>query len=164
LPQALRPFPTRRASDLDPASQAPGVFVYTVPGGGGCADATATVTVTEVAAPNAGSSRSIDICANGVTIALFDSLGGTPAVGGTWSGPSPVAGGAYNPATMLPGPYVYTVTGASPCANATATVTVNEVVPVCAGASSSIAICSTNSATNLLVSLGGTHAAGASGR
>jgi hypothetical protein len=107
-------------ANYDPSAQAPGVFVYTVPGSGGCPSAQATVTVTEVAAPNAGVNGALSVCANGAATGLFAALGGTPAVGGTWSGPSPVVGGMYNPATMNPGNYVYTVTGVAPCANATA--------------------------------------------
>src|SRR5690606_8045614 len=144
----------------DPATMLPGPYVYTVTGAAPCADATATVTVNEVPPANAGTSRTIDICANGVAINLLDSLGGTPAAGGSWSGPSAVAGGQYDPATMLPGPYVYTVTGTSPCANATATVTVNEQAPASAGTSRTIDICANGIAINLLDSLGGTPTAG----
>ncbi|MGB6047276.1 MAG: hypothetical protein WBG34_06705, partial [Flavobacteriales bacterium] len=147
-------------ANYDPATQAPGVFVYTVPGSGGCASASATVTVTEVAAPNAGTSTSISICANGIAINLRDSLGGIPAAVGTWSGPSAVVGGMYDPASMNPGPYVFTVTGTAPCANATATVTVAEQTPVNAGTSRAINICSNGVAINLRDSLGGTPAAG----
>ncbi|MCB0759288.1 MAG: hypothetical protein KDC01_12570, partial [Flavobacteriales bacterium] len=146
--------------NYDPATQAPGIFVYTVPGGGGCADASATVTVAEVAPANAGTSRAISICSNGVAINLRDSLGGAPAAGGSWSGPSPVVGGMFDPASMLPGPYVYTVTGTAPCSNATATVTVAEQNPVSAGTSRSISICANGAAINLRDSLGGAPAAG----
>src|SRR5690606_6285168 len=144
----------------DPATMLPGPYVYTVTGAGPCADATATVTVNEQAPVSAGTSRTIDICANGLEINLLDSLGGTPGAGGTWSGPSAIAGGQYDPATMLPGPYVYTVTGAAPCADATATVTVNEVPPANAGTSRTIDICANGIGINLLDSLGGTPAVG----
>src|SRR5690606_4156660 len=116
----------------------PGAYVYTVVGTSPCGSATATVTVTEQAPVNAGTSRAIDICANGAAINLIDSLGGTPDAGGAWSGPSAVAGGQYDPSSMLPGAYVYTVTGVAPCGNATATVTVAEVAPANAGTSRAI--------------------------
>ena len=144
--------------NYDPATQGPGVFQYTVPGGGGCAAATATVTVTEVAPANAGTSSSVSVCANGVPINLLDSLGGTPAGGGAWSGG--LVGGMYNPAVNAPGPFTYTVTGTAPCANATATVTVAEQAPANAGTSSSVSVCSNGVAINLLDSLGGTPAGG----
>ncbi len=112
--------------NYDPATQAPQVFVYTVPGGGGCASASATVTVTEVPPANAGTSRSISVCANGIAINLLDSLGGTPTAGGTWSGG--LVGGMYDPAVNAPGVFTYTVLGTPPCANATATVTVAEQI------------------------------------
>ncbi|MFY7885654.1 MAG: hypothetical protein ACOVOV_12530, partial [Dolichospermum sp.] len=80
--------------------------------------ATATVTVTEQAAPNAGTNGTLTICA-GTTVTstqLFNALGGTPAAGGTWS-----------PALAGAGTYTYTVAATSPCTTAaTATVTVTE--------------------------------------
>src|SRR5690606_16240917 len=143
-----------------PATMLPGPYVYTVTGTVPCANATATVTVSEQAPVSAGTSRAIDICANGIAITLLDSLGGTPAAGGTWSGPSAVAGGQYDPATMLPGAYVYTVAGAAPCANATATATVNEQAPDTPGTTRVRAISANEIAINLLDSLGGTPASG----
>ncbi|MBK7285625.1 MAG: hypothetical protein IPI95_00125 [Flavobacteriales bacterium] len=142
----------------DPAVNAPGPFTYTITGVAPCANATATVTVTEVAPADAGTSSSVSVCANGVAINLLDSLGGTTAGGGTWSGG--LVGGMYNPAVNAPGPYTYTVTGVAPCANATATVTVAEQTPVDAGTSSSVSVCSNGVAINLLDSLGGTPAGG----
>jgi hypothetical protein len=81
----------------DPAVNAPGSFVYTVNGTAPCANATATITVTEPAPPNAGTDASVAICANGAAVNLFGILGGTPtAAGGTWSGG--LVGGMYDPA------------------------------------------------------------------
>ncbi|MFZ5553052.1 MAG: PKD domain-containing protein, partial [Bacteroidota bacterium] len=147
----------------NPATAAPGVYTYTVTGVAPCANATATVTVTENAAPNAGTNGTITLCSNSAPVNLFSSLGGTPAAGGIWSGPSALGGGSlgtYNPATAAPGVYTYTVTGVAPCANATATVTVTENAAPNAGTNGSITLCSNSAPVNLFSSLGGTPAAG----
>ncbi|MGV3638014.1 MAG: T9SS type A sorting domain-containing protein, partial [Flavobacteriales bacterium] len=59
-------------------------------------------------------------------INVITALNGKPDVGGTWSGPSDVVDGLYQPATMEPGTYTYTVSGTSPCPNDAATVVVTE--------------------------------------
>ncbi|HRQ84423.1 MAG TPA: hypothetical protein PLV70_04855, partial [Flavobacteriales bacterium] len=146
--------------NYNPATQAPDVFLYTVLGVGGCPSATATVTVTEQAPANAGTNSTLAFCTNGAASSLFAALGGTPAAGGTWSGPSPVAGGMYNPATMTPGAYVYTVNGTAPCGNATATVTVTEQAPANAGTNGALSLCANGAAGSLLTALGGTPDAG----
>ncbi|MFT3884117.1 MAG: hypothetical protein QM724_01425 [Flavobacteriales bacterium] len=143
------------AGNYDPATMDPGVYTYTVTGTAPCANATATVTVTENAAPNAGMNGTLTVCANGTSQSLLARLGGSPSALGTWSGPSPVTGGNYNPLTMDPGNYVYTVTGTAPCANATATVVVTESAPPNAGTNGTLTICSTDAAVALLSRLGG---------
>ncbi|HMN05527.1 MAG TPA: hypothetical protein PKD45_07355, partial [Flavobacteriales bacterium] len=146
--------------NFNPATQAPGVFVYTVPGAGGCASASATVTVSVIQPSNAGANGTLATCSNGVPVSLFAQLGGTPDAGGTWTGPSAVTGGMYNPATMAPGVYTYTVAGTAPCANATATVTVTESTPPDAGANGTLDVCSNGAPVNLFAQLGGTPDAG----
>lgn len=91
----------------------------------GCT-ATASVGVTAIEPPNAGSNGAITVCSIDAAVSLFTQLGGTPDGGGAWTGPSTVIGGMYDPSTMSPGLYTYTVTGISPCPNASATVTVTE--------------------------------------
>ena len=92
------------------------VYTYTVAATLPCStDATATVTVTEQAAPDAGTDGALTVCA-GITPTdeeLFAQLGGMPDAGGTWTNAGLV--------------YTYTVDSVEPCTvAATATVTVTE--------------------------------------
>jgi len=143
-----------------PATMAPGIYTYTVIGVAPCANVTSTVTVTENAAPDAGTNGILTLCSNSAAASLFAQLGGTPQAGGTWSGPSAVVGGNYNPATMNPGVYTYTLTGVAPCANTTATVTVTENPSTNAGTNGTLTVCSNGAAVSLFAQLGGTPQAG----
>ena len=89
----------------------------------GCSVTANTGTVTAVTPPNAGSNNTLTICSNAAAADMGALLGTHDA--GSWSGPSAVIGDQYDPATMSPGNYLYTVT-AAPCANATATIAVTE--------------------------------------
>ncbi len=112
---------------LDPATAVSGPYTYTTNCPGNCPQDAAVITVGIVPAADAGENANLTVCMDGSAFSLLDSLGGTPNVGGSWSGPSAIIGGLYDPATLAPGCYTYTVTGVSPCANAMATVCVAEV-------------------------------------
>jgi hypothetical protein len=130
-------------------------YTYTVSGAPDCPDATAQVTVTEQAAPNAGTNGSLQICAGETVTAaeLFSALGGSPDMGGSWS---PTLAGADT--------YTYTVSGAPDCPDATAQVTVTEQTPPNAGTNGTLQICAgeTVTAAELFSSLGGTPDMGGS--
>lgn len=100
-------------------------YQVTVSTPAGCTT-TASVAVTAIDPPDAGSNGAITVCSIDAAVSLFAQLGGTPDVGGAWSGPSTVIGGMYDPATMDPGTYTYLVTGNTPCADASASVAVTE--------------------------------------
>lgn len=122
------------------------VYTYTLPSTGGCPDATAIVTVSEQAVPNAGSNGTLTICpgSSPSETELFDALGGNPDTGGFW-----VNSGST---------YTYTVDATSPCSNpATSTVTVTEETAPNAGTNGSLTICQGNSPseTELFNALGG---------
>jgi hypothetical protein len=110
------------------------IISYTVPGTGGCANATATRSVTVTAPPTAGDlSGNQFICVTGTTTVI------STISGGIWSSNDPtiatvdassglVTGVAAGIATMT-----YTVTGIGGCANATATRTVTVTASPSAG-------------------------------
>ena len=130
-----------------------GTYTVTVTDINGCT-ATATVTVSDQAQPNAGTNGTLTICAGSTVTAaqLFAQLGGSPDAGGTWS---PTLAGA--------GVYTYTVTATSPCTTAaTATVTVSEQAQPNAGTNGTLIICtgSTVTAAQLFAQLGGSPDAG----
>ncbi|MBK8339143.1 MAG: hypothetical protein IPK99_03635 [Flavobacteriales bacterium] len=110
--------------------------------------------------PDPGVDGAITFCSTDAAVSLFAQLGGTPDAGGTWSGPSPVVGGMFNPANMNAGAYVYTVTGTAPCPYETATVTTTINTPPDPGVDGALTVCSTDGAVDLFAQLGGTPDAG----
>ena len=151
---------TPAGSLYDPLLDVPGVFVYTVSGVSGCADATATVTVTEQNAPDAGADNTITLCDQGAPTNLFTALNGTPDAGGTWSGPSAIAGGMYDPSVHTAGTYTYTIAATAPCASASSTVTVTIQTAPDAGTGNAVALCNSGSPVNLFGMLTGSPQAG----
>ncbi|MCK7589647.1 gliding motility-associated C-terminal domain-containing protein [Subsaxibacter sp. CAU 1640] len=147
---------------FDPAVDPAGTYVYTVSGTPPCTDASATVTVTVLPPPNAGTNGSVTFCGNGTPVDLFDSLGGTPDTGGTWSPALASGTGVFDPAVDAPGTYTYTITGTPPCNDESATVTVTILPPPNAGTNGSLTLCGNNSPVDLFNSLGGTPDAGGS--
>jgi hypothetical protein len=81
--------------------------------------------------PNAGNDATLNICNTAPPEDMFLLLGPDAETGGSWSGPSPVSNGLFDPASMVGGAYVYTISGVAPCPNAVATVTV--VIDPCLG-------------------------------
>jgi hypothetical protein len=134
-----------------------GTIILTfTPTAGQCATA-GTTTLVVNAPVNAGSNGSVNLCSNASAINLFNSLGGVPQSGGTWTD----AGGTsvsdtFDPTTQSGGVFTYTVPGTSGCPSATATVavTVNTVTPP--SVSGGGAICSGG---NVNLSLTGTYSA-----
>lgn len=112
---------------FDPSSDPAGVYLYTVIGDPPCMNATTTLLIMVNQAPQAGTDGSATFCTTDPAFLLLQHLGGTPSVGGTWTFGGMAHGPAFVPGTDVPGAYVYTVPGASPCGNATATVTVSQV-------------------------------------
>lgn len=142
---------------FDPAVDPEGIYTYTVPGSGPCADRSATLTITVRTAPNAGTSSDLLLCSSDGSVALLDELGGGPDANGTWTGPDAQPfGGTFLPGTSQPGVYTYTVAGLAPCVPATATVEVNVTTAPFAGGNGTVALCSDQAPYALAQSLSGT--------
>ncbi|WP_289063177.1 gliding motility-associated C-terminal domain-containing protein [uncultured Zobellia sp.] len=114
----------------------------------------ATVSITEQAAPDAGTDGTLTIC-EGATVnesQLFTQLGGTPDSGGIWS-----------PAMAGAGTYTYTVTATAPCTvDSTSEVVVSEQAAPDAGSDGTLTICegATINESQLFAQLGGTPNSG----
>ncbi|MUH38286.1 hypothetical protein D9O36_20755 [Zobellia amurskyensis] len=128
-------------------------FVYGIRDSEGYAQH-ATVSITEQAAPDAGTDGALTIC-EGSTVTetqLFAQLGGTPDSGGTWS---PTMAGA--------GTYTYTITATSPCTvDDTSEVVVSEQATPNAGTDGTLTICAGTTVTEsqLFSQLSGTPDSG----
>ncbi|MCB0769699.1 MAG: choice-of-anchor J domain-containing protein [Flavobacteriales bacterium] len=91
--------------------------------------------------PSAGEGNTVQACSSDAAFSLFEALEGTPDDCGTWSGPSPVLGGMFDPGTMAAGLYVYTTNCPGPCPQDQATVTVSLFSAANAGADVQADIC-----------------------
>ncbi|MGV8814009.1 MAG: gliding motility-associated C-terminal domain-containing protein [Gelidibacter sp.] len=145
---------------FDPSQDAAGIYTYTVFGTAPCGDASATVTVNITQLPNPGTNGSLALCITDGLEDLYDSLGGTPETGGTWSPALASGTGFFDPSKDTPGIYTYTISGVSPCGAASAIVNVTVNPKAQPGTNGSISLCSDSAAVNLFDSLGGSPQSG----
>jgi len=145
---------------IDPASDPPGIYTYSITAAPPCTGDAATVTVSLVAAPQAGDDASVTLCDQGAPVALLPLLAGA-AAGGAWTAPGGVPfPGTYDPAADSPGDYTYTVNGTAPCVADQAIVTVAETGSPNAGADGALTLCAVPGATDLFGALAGADAGG----
>jgi gliding motility-associated-like protein len=154
------PALTSGTNIFDPAIDVAGVYTYSVGGNAVCAGDSATVTVSIIIGPNAGTSASTTLCVNSAPINLFPLLGPLAQVGGTWSPALASGTDLFDPANDLAGAYTYTLIGNQPCDNDTATVTVFVNPLPDAGESATTDICSNAAPVDLVTRLGGTPQSG----
>ncbi|MDN3494070.1 T9SS type B sorting domain-containing protein [Winogradskyella bathintestinalis] len=145
---------------FDPSIDSAGIYTYTTSGTGPCIDDTATVEVTIDIAPDAGIDAVENICNNNGPVDLFNSLGGTPEVGGTWTPALTSGTNIFDPLIDAEGTYTYTVIGTAPCTDATATVTLTVVPFQDAGLNGTVTVCTDDGSIDLFNSLGGTPSTG----
>ena len=140
---------------FDPFVDVAGIYTYTLAGTETCPSDSATVTVSIIQNLNAGIDGESTFCENDSPVNLFNFLGGTPDVGGTWT-PSMASGnGVFNPSVDAAGIYTYTLIGSPTCPTVSATVTVAIIENLNAGINGSIIFCESENATDLFDVLGG---------
>ena len=130
-----------------------GTYTYTIAASGSCAASSAEVAVTVETALDPGTNGTLTICSSETLTdaLLFAALGGTPAVGGTWS-----------PALAGAGTYTYTLAATAECPAVTSQVAVTVETALDPGTNGTLTICSSETLTDALLfaALGGTPAVG----
>lgn len=111
-------FGTDDQGNFNPATDAAGVYTYTV--GTATCNSSATVNITISNSSDSGVNNSIVFCSTDSPENLFNVLGGTPSMGGSWVDPNNNPFGNGDNATLDPtntntiqGVYTYTVTTAN---------------------------------------------------
>ncbi len=144
-----------------PGVDPPGPYLYTVPGSAPCPNSTATVTVTENLAPDAGIGANAAFCDAQAATPLVDWLAGNPQPGGVWTGPGGAASnGTLQPGSAPSGTYTYTIVGLAPCMDAQAELNVTIVPQPDAGTSSILNLCDGSPPADLFNALDGAPDAG----
>ena len=108
-----------------------------------------SLTITYYPNNSAGTSTTVPLCTapGAPAVNLFTRLGGTPAAGGTWTGPNTT--GIFTPGISPAGQYVYHVPGIPPCAAPSATVTVIGAPASESGVGSPASFCFDDTEANL---------------
>ncbi|MBV6404016.1 MAG: T9SS type A sorting domain-containing protein [Flavobacteriales bacterium] len=149
------PMNQPHSGNFNPGTDPAGLYLYTIEALAPCSTVQSSVYVEYAPNSDPGDDGAVTVCVNGAPFDLFANLQGNPETGGTWSGPSPVVNGQYDPATMTPGAYVYTVQGMGNCGDPSATVTVTEANLPNAGTAVPITACATDTSLTLSTGLTG---------
>lgn len=142
-----------------PGTSQPGVYTYTVDGGGECPSSQTVVIVTVNPNPSAGDDGSVTVCESDPDIGLINFLLNNPEPGGTWTDPSGNNhSGTLSPASDEAGNYTYTV-GDPPCSSS-AVVVVNIIDLPYAGEDALLEVCEDDDPIDLFTLLPGADAGG----
>jgi len=126
------PALTSGTSVFNPTTDGAGTYTYSINDCSGN-PLTATVIVSTIPGPDAGTNGAITFCSTDAATDLFTQLGGTPNTGGSWSPTMASGTGVFNPTTDAATTYTYTVTNSCGSANSNVIVTVNTCTTPQAG-------------------------------
>jgi len=143
-------------ANVDLSSVSNGVYNFTYTVTGDCISKSATVALTITDAIDAGTDASVAICNDGSTLDLYGSLGGIPALGGSWidldnSGVSLIDPSQVSFENAVSGVYRFAhefiSNGVCGTSRAILTVTVNQVIN--AGSSTAVTTCNQIGSNNI---------------
>ena len=139
---------------FNPATAGTGSFVitYTLPA---CSD---TMTIVVNPLPNTGTNGAISLCTTDPSTDLFNQLGGSPNVGGTWSPALTSGTGMFDPTVDPAGTYTYSITNS--CGTSSSDVVVTISSNPSPGTNGTLTICANATSTDLFNQLGGIPSAG----
>lgn len=120
---------------FNPATDASGIYTYTVPGAPGQPPFTAALTVNVIECVNpcigaAGEDVTVELCDDGSVYDLFPLLGGSPVAGGSWFSTSftgSLFDGFFDSMTMQSATFGYVVSGGPDCLPDTAYIAVEKI-------------------------------------
>ena len=138
---------------FNPKMDLPGTYTYTV-SNEKCGSDSAEIKVTVDSFLTAGENGTLSICTNNEPIDLFNSLKGSPNIGGTWSPTLKSTTGIFDPKTDSSGVYKYTIKNGS-CQSNSSEVMVDVFKLPNAGENNNISICVNTNPINLFDSLKG---------
>ncbi|WP_299099980.1 T9SS type B sorting domain-containing protein [uncultured Winogradskyella sp.] len=138
---------------IDPSIDSAGIYTYTV-ANGICGEATAEVNIIINELPNAGENGNLEVCINGTSVDLFDSLNGSPSIGGVWTPMLSSGSGIFNPSVDESGIYTYTVNNGI-CGTNSSEVSVSVDTIPNAGQNGNLELCESDSSVNLFAYLNG---------
>ncbi len=135
------PLGTQHGPFFDPQVDPSGTYFHIISGDAPCQPDTASVTVTLVAAPDAGEDGALSACVNDESVELFAGLLGSPQSNGTWIGPQ--QNGIFDASGVQPGTYsfTYVVGGNGSCAPDSAVVLVTVSTALDAGNATTANVC-----------------------
>lgn len=154
-----RPSGTTFSGIVNPAVDAAGLYIYTVPQGG--CDVTTGVLVNLIQNANPGQTTTYLICENYVPFQMLTFMAGSPDAGGQWFAPGGIPmDGVFDPATMNTTLFTYMIDNVPGCNPVFATMFVVENTIPNAGVDTELLVCSGGTTFNMNNYLGGNPTAG----
>lgn len=137
------------------------LFTYELNIVDGCPPVFSTLFVIENELPDPGINTELAVCPNALSFDMTQQLVGTPEGGGNWfDANGDAVSNMFDPLQMDEGTYTYVVSGATPCPNREADLTITFTQGISAGEDVALESCESDAPVNLTNALGGTPTPG----